>query len=102
MKHTPGPWKVDRFEDKPHQRRHTVGGNSLMICDTWSMWEDEETEANAHLIAAAPDLLGACKAVNAWLDQPTGKIIKSFKQLAELSRLSGIVRQAISRAEGRE
>ncbi len=61
MKHTKGPWIIDRFEDKPHQRRHTILGNGFMICDTWSMFEDEETEANAHLIAAAPDLLEACK-----------------------------------------
>ncbi len=57
MKHTKGPWKIDRFEDKVHQRRHTILGNGLMICETWSIFEDEETEANARLIASAPELL---------------------------------------------
>ncbi len=56
-KHTPGPWKagVDIFP------RDIVRGKDL-IATTYGLGaeiEDEESLANARLIAAAPDLLAA-------------------------------------------
>jgi hypothetical protein len=67
-KHTPGPWATDRDPD----RRFLVycndatgslvartGGNGFEYVNT----SDAEQEANARLIAAAPDLLAALKAL---------------------------------------
>jgi hypothetical protein len=58
-KHTPGPWAV-------HPVRARVdafnSGDALPVCELlWPTDErtEEETEANAALIAAAPDLLEA-------------------------------------------
>ena len=55
-KHTPGPWTA--FQDYP--RRHTVGTATGRICDMWGQdpaFYTDEDEANARLIASAPDLL---------------------------------------------
>lgn len=63
-KHTPGPWKTDR--NNVHTGRiatiHHCLGNDWV--EVWSpKWPEgeEEQEANARLIAAAPELLEACK-----------------------------------------
>ena len=58
MKHTPGPW---REEDG----RYVYGASPCNHCivDTMAapmIESDEEAQANARLIAAAPDLLEAC------------------------------------------
>lgn len=63
-KHTPGPWNItprqNNFIDIEHSDRHTPGKITLSLCrvqarQTWV----EEAQANANLIAAAPDLLDA-------------------------------------------
>ena len=58
-KHTPGPWNVGKttmdrliYADSEHAFDLAIVRNG---------GSDEETEANAALIAAAPDLLAACK-----------------------------------------
>ena len=54
MSHTPGPWK----ERNPHKGAWELRcpkGN--LVC-----WVTLAKEKNARLIAAAPDLLAACKA----------------------------------------
>jgi len=50
--HTPGPWIVD------FDRRYFVNAGSSPIAE---MFTDINMEANARLIAAAPELLEACK-----------------------------------------
>ena len=51
--HTPGPWK--------YVKSHAViDSDDWEICD-FSSCSTEEGHANARLIAAAPDLLEACK-----------------------------------------
>ena len=62
-KHTAGPWKILRRFDI-HQDRGKIGG--IFIGSTRGGYDLPESiklidEANARLIAAAPDLLAACK-----------------------------------------
>lgn len=87
-KHTPGPWR-------------TGGANRLMVyANGWAVadakifhphTDADQAEANAALIAAAPDLLAACKAALDLLttlgkhDATTGDALEA----------------AIARAEGR-
>jgi hypothetical protein len=60
-KHTPGPWEIDG------EYVQQVGQTGLAICDVMNMdvggdkgWHSGPvTQANKHLIAAAPDLLEA-------------------------------------------
>jgi hypothetical protein len=53
-KHTPGPWTQDEF------RTINANGKTLMVEGVaLSGRIDEETRANARLIAAAPELLAA-------------------------------------------
>jgi len=62
MKHTPGPWRTMRGPQNnflDHVMTDTVPG--LGIATTWAHNQDSEQEANARLIAAAPELLEACK-----------------------------------------
>ena len=69
MKHTPGPWKV--FQDD----FYVVGVESDCAIIADHLYESNdptvrdilpELEANARLIAAAPDLLKACQYVVDW------------------------------------
>ena len=63
MKHTIGPWNAegpDEFGDwnihPPHQRAVTAAVIS-------NVRDAEEVEANAHLVAAAPEMLAALEGV---------------------------------------
>ncbi len=77
-KHTPGPWTAikatysdDRGTNDFWHVAYTDRGK------TWSMkTAGDEGRANAYLIAAAPDLLAACKAMIDELDR-TGRVSES-------------------------
>ena len=60
MKHTPGPWEVDKETGEIIARESVLG--IIYGADDFPCCEediDEECRANAYLIAAAPDLLEA-------------------------------------------
>jgi hypothetical protein len=64
-KHTPGPWEIKRHPDSGYK---FISGpkHSGLAQVVWCMEEEErspECEANAHLIAAAPELLEALQKV---------------------------------------
>ena len=70
--HTPGEWTVFAPENGAiHVDAGSAGAGG--ICDLYHVWRDEagehiftkhDAEANAHLIAAAPELLAACEQIN--------------------------------------
>lgn len=53
-KHTPGPWGISQ-----NVSRHVVGPNGGVVASAELTWTADISEANARLIAAAPDLFGA-------------------------------------------
>ena len=67
MKHTPGPWRMTPLSNRMIDVLHDVqtpGAITHALCrvqarDSWIA----EAEANARLIAAAPDLLAACMSI---------------------------------------
>ena len=68
MSHTPGPWTVEQTPTRLMIHAHgryiaDAAGTSSTICDA------EQRQANAHLIAAAPELLEALRAFVAWCDE---------------------------------
>ena len=82
MSHTPGPWSVSGWsilEDT----------NGTLICEVlpWNEEGSAEDHANAHLIAAAPELLEALE--------------YAIKQVPELASVPGI-EVAIRKARGEE
>ena len=75
-KHTDGPWRMEKFSEDALYTTiggpvASVGGQALgesveFVVGTsgdWGPHGDAETEANARLIAACPDLLKACRMI---------------------------------------
>ena len=107
-KHTPGPWRTLLSSLPGFSRWVLAGGEAsgyIAIAGVIAS-EGEDYEANAALIAAAPDLLAACRAVlifhsggewthNAEIDwiRITGKDDATTKVLCDT------VRAAIAKAE---
>ncbi len=67
-KHTPGPWTIDRTSERHGQRPYGISagkrGPTPKKIVNWggmSAPASQESEANARLIASAPDLLEAAK-----------------------------------------
>jgi hypothetical protein len=75
FKGTPGPWRLEITHDMERINIHAPEMMQLATVRRFrSGWPIGETEANARLIAAAPDLLQACElllAVYAPLYSPT-------------------------------
>jgi len=99
MSHTPGPWKVSGLDPS------VVGPVRILILDTAPVPQQQavariiertdQSIANAHLIAAAPELLDAAKAFaeNA-IETADGNIVFGYRAL-------DLLRAAIAKAEGR-
>ena len=88
-KHTPGPWKcID-----PHVIR---GPKNVVVAKTLDSKEGYEIkQANAHLIAAAPAMYEALKALVEYLDtQVQAGKLDDWKHVL-------VARQALAQAEGR-
>ena len=68
MKHTPGPWIIDPANKGMVCKE--INSIYEYICDCELEYSDlftqEEEQANANLIAAAPDLLEACEQARAY------------------------------------
>lgn len=95
-KHTPGPWKATEtggiFSPEPHSS-HVASVNQYP--------NGAESDANARLIAAAPELLAALKScadfMQAWANNPkhvTQNRINAFNEQAKFAR------DAIAKAKG--
>lgn len=59
-KHTPGPWYASINEGQAYRISQQPTGGTFWIAETFAGVMGNEEEANANLIAAAPDLLDAC------------------------------------------
>lgn len=87
VKSTPGPWTAEKNGGKGAWIKGANGEWSAMACGT----DDENADANARLIAAAPDLLEALKVM---IDITVGDIYS-------LDPAITAARKAIAKAEGR-
>lgn len=95
LKHTPGPWRSEnQFSCK------ILNENGVCVAvphGPEGRWVDvkEEHEANARLIAAAPELLEALKSIMEELEKDTPTSIYKISELI----IKG--NKAIAKAEGR-
>ena len=90
--HTSGPWAV--LPDRPYEVLDRTASR-IAIASAGEMpagRADNVVEANARLIAAAPDLLAALNALAAWADHMGGWDSPAWEQAEE----------SIAKATGRE
>lgn len=76
---TPGPWRVDKFGV-------VVGPRGIAVADCNILHirrGEEENRKNARLVAAAPDLLDALKAVVAIADRKTVEFDRARAAIAK-------------------
>ena len=69
VQHTPGPWFFDTDELRDGSIPVLANGQrpgSLHVAHCLEMMKADEREANAALLAAAPQLLAACEMALAW------------------------------------
>ena len=96
MKHTPGPWIVDSgpYNEQTGKYPPVITNECRDICTVESYFPD--AGANAHLIAAAPELLEALKKIASY---QSGGIIKEGTPEFDRNIMIHIARAAIARAE---
>ena len=101
QEHTPGPWIV-KFDDDHATitKPDFEPGHAIAHVSTWN---DAELKANAQLIAAAPDLLAACKSL---LSEPFGcpfcdsGRLRNSERIHTLDCAYVLLQNAIAKAEG--
>jgi hypothetical protein len=111
MTHTPGPWEIEQIGVAT-----TINGNGGIVAEVYSdTGNQQEEDANARLIAAAPDMLEALKALEevsqqlAWVSHLASVPERRNEYLAEASkademndRAVDMRRAAIAKAEGKD
>lgn len=118
-KHTPWPWVADADDDNDigEFTIRTVDGDYIAdirnpYCDyhtqvVYALSDDCRLEADARLIAAAPDLLEAARAIKKIVDdaaeRPTGFLVADFQTATYPNSRDAYddLRAAIAKAEGR-
>lgn len=95
--HTPAPWGIGYIIEGGFQIHGTSEGDKFVITTRTpiSLKMQDESEANARLIAAAPELLAALKRIRACYDSSDSA--EDFGQRFEID----VVVLAIAKAEGR-
>lgn len=97
-KHTPGPWSLGK---RGKTTQHIDGGHAVRNEGWWSLAKvyvvvddepSEAGEANARLIAAAPEMLASLVEVMDWLGRPN-ELTLSDEQVER-------IRAAIAKATG--
>ena len=88
-RYTPGPWRLGRGHKTGTPR--TV----MPVLRRDSLIRSQNYEANAHLIAAAPDLLEALESIQAWVTD------EGFEDTHEgVAEICAQARAAIAKAHG--
>jgi len=83
-KHTPGPWHVVKHHDGRVAICHGPGSGFWVA--TISPYWPERVQANARLIAAAPDLLAALQGFGRWLELQPENYQTHFADLLTAAR----------------
>jgi len=90
VRHTPGPWHVSGFSDDIR------AADEVLVGSAWLVDNDEERkQANARLIAAAPELLAACEVLVEEATGPNGPEPTTWTQM-----IAKQAREIIMKARG--
>lgn len=89
-RHTPGPWQAN----KRHNGWDVYAPDKRVVAEIYRVAEPEICEANARLVAAAPELLEAAKRFIAWID--SGK--RGFPSESKLDAAVTETRTAVAKA----
>jgi hypothetical protein len=104
-KHTPGPWNTDE--------QVIFASSGEAVASTWKFGQFDvggrgshaEADANARLIAAAPELLAALKSALSWITVLTETSPGNAEDMRDMEHkrdyLGAELRAAIAKAEGR-
>mgnify|MGYP003148248213 CR=1 FL=1 len=97
MKHTKGKWEVDEIRGC----KVVVCGSMVIASDLFDENEEpsiEELDANANLIASAPELLEEIKDVQKWILDFRNNV--SIENAIKISNRSIRITELITKAEG--
>ena len=101
MKHTKGEWEID--QTTLYRGEEMIKDEAgKYICGITNRSNQKETEANAKLIAAAPELLEVAIILNdlesLWLPETENISPEHYGELQALSAASDLLKQAIKKA----
>ena len=96
-KHTPGPWRNDCFMVLAPPNVGNYKGREICHTGGHDIRDGNESEANARLIAAAPDLLAACEQLMEYLKLLP---LDENNDAAWASNAPQLARAAIAKAKG--
>ena len=95
-KHTPGPWHEDGTDEFGDKAIIPVKGGMAVAVVVTNGQLKEVAEANAHLIAAAPDLYETLKAIRNLAQRCPADELRGFDEIAVMAEA------ALARVEGKE
>ena len=96
VKHTPGPWRVDEGGTEMGGK-FSINTASQYVAETIGGFEDGVQEANAMLIAAAPDLLEALIAMES---EKSDYMTRNYLGDPAKEHTNKMARAAIAKATG--
>jgi hypothetical protein len=102
-KHTEGPWRLDGFKNLVQSISNE--GISIRCCVSIPNYKHPEAEANAQLIAAAPELLEALELAESILSKiPYSHIAKAHatSSIACNTAPESFIRATIDKAKGEQ
>lgn len=105
-KYTKGPWRwSDRFQTSDGRLTFSLlgaDGFGILSCDGDANSPQNVNVADAHLIAAAPELLEACVVLIEWDEREKDHAVNFHARMALCDAALLKARAAIAKAEGRE
>ncbi len=105
-KHTSGPWienTGEKYEDgtpTPIRVDAPMDSTPGPVCNLYTNFSREQNEANAHLIAAAPELLEVCKALLEASQEPAIGPALCEAYIEGIMELTPQLQSAIAKAKG--
>lgn len=100
--HTTGPWRATRIAMRDADAWEIRAPHGSLVCKT-SFWDTGKADANALLIAAAPDLLAALQFCENYAQGLQAKLLNPGGErvtIAELCEIENKARIAIAKAGG--